>query len=140
MTLTYCGSCGSTLNAFPARIGIEPSRRGLASPRIAAPDDEPTHEGQFQVRCRELIAEIQSLGFTPWLWIEMINSRGAVEAAKSLLADRQGLAATPWLVERGRQDLTMEYEIGKPKWDDLFSDDERSEAARRLVHSGTGLL
>ncbi len=30
---------------------------------VLVPADEQTLEGQFQVRCRELIGEIRSLGF-----------------------------------------------------------------------------
>jgi hypothetical protein len=103
---------------------------------VAAPADEQALEGQFQLRCRELIGEIRSLGFDPNVWVATINSLGAVGAAKRFLADHQMLVATPWLVRRGRPELTLEHAIGDPRWAELFTDDERSEAARRLARAG----
>ena len=137
-TLTFCDTCGCTLHVAPVEIGFPNSatfRGDIASLEVADPRDEQTREGHFQLRCRQLITQIRSLGFTPFIWIEMINSMGAVGGAKKLLADHQELVATPWLVKRGRPELTMEHEIGKTAWGDLFTDDERAEAAARLARA-----
>jgi hypothetical protein len=136
MALTYCGSCGWTLHLAPARNGAPAGRGRLAPEEVAAPEDEQTLEGQFQLRCRELIGEIRSLGFDPNVWAAMTNSLGAAGAAKKLLADHHMLVVTPWLVGRGRPELTMEHAIGQPVWAGLFTDDERAEAARRLARAG----
>jgi hypothetical protein len=136
MTLTYCGWCGWTLHLAPARIDGAAGHGLMAQEEVAAPADEQTLEGQFQLRCRELIGEIRSLGFNPNVWVAMINSLGAVGAAKKLLADHHMLVATPWLVRRGRPELTLEHAIGQPRWAALFTDDERAEAARRLARAG----
>jgi hypothetical protein len=136
MALTYCGSCGWTLHLAPARTGLPASRGPAPREEVAAPADEKALDGQFQLRCRDLISETRSLGFDPNVWVPMINSLGAVGAAKKLLADHQRLVATPWLVRRGRPELTLEYEIGQPRWAELFTDDERAEAARRLASAG----
>jgi hypothetical protein len=53
-------------------MGIAPS------PEVANPEDASTLAGQFQVRCRDLIVEIIAAGFTPGVWIELINTTGAV--------------------------------------------------------------
>jgi hypothetical protein len=102
---------------------------------VAAPADEQTLEGQFQVRCRELIGEIRSLGFNPDLWVAMINDLGAAGAARKLLADHHQLVVTPWLLNRGRPELTLEHAIGQPRWAELFTGAERAEAARRLART-----
>ena len=100
MTLTYCGRCGWTLHLAPARAD-GPAGHGLAADEeVAAPADEQALEGQFQLRCRDLIGEIRSLGFNPNVWVAMINSRGAAGAAKKLLADHHMLVVTPWLVRQ----------------------------------------
>jgi hypothetical protein len=65
-----------------------------------------------------------------------INVRGAVGAAKYLLASRQILPSTHWLVDRHHLALTMESEIQQEKWHDLFTDEERAEAAYRLAVAG----
>jgi hypothetical protein len=107
-----------------------------ASPEVADPEDPSTIAGQFQVRCRELIVAIIAAGFTPGVWIALINTMGAVEAAKHLLAIGRVLPVTPWLVERGRPELTMEHEIHQTRWAEIFTEDERADAARRLAGPG----
>ena len=101
VAVTYCGACGWTLDCAPARTGSPPGRALMRAEEVAAPADEQTLEGQFQLRCRELIGEIRSLGFEPFVWVAMINDLGAAPAARQLLADHQRLAVTPWLVRRG---------------------------------------
>ena len=132
ISVTYCGSCGWTLAVTPAPP-FRPSFGVRGSPEVADPRDASTRAGQFQLRCRELILEIVTAGFTPGVWIELINTMGAVEAAKHLLSRGQVLPVTPWLVQRGRPELTMEHEITQTRWADIFSDDDRAEAARRLA-------
>lgn len=136
MTLTYCGSCGWTLHLAPARVGIRALGGPMLPEEVEIPADEHTLEGQFQLRCRELISDTRSLGFDPNVWVAMLNSLGAAGAARRLLADHQRLVATPWLVRRGRPELTLEHEIGQPRWTGLFTDAERAEAARRLADAG----
>jgi hypothetical protein len=135
MGITYCGACGCTLGVAPA----VPAGRGLlARAPVAVPADAQTLEGQFQLRCRELIGEIRSLGFEPNVWVDMINSLGAAGATRQLLAEHHELVVTPWLVRRGRPELTLEYEIAQPRWAELFTDAERAEAARRLARRSLG--
>ena len=89
VAVTYCGACGWTLACAPA------STRGpMQFQPVAAPADKRTPEGQFQLRCRELIGEIRSLGFEPNVWVAMINDLGAAAAARKLLADHHQLAVT----------------------------------------------
>lgn len=133
VAVTYCANCGFTLNVAPAADdAVQPYEE------VAAPADERTMDGQFQLRCRELIGDIRSLGFDPFVWVAWINRLGAATAAKKFLADHHGLAATPWLVGRGRPDLTMEHEIGQARWTGIFTQEERAEAARRLARAGHG--
>jgi hypothetical protein len=75
----------------------------------------------------------------------MINSLGAAGAAKKLLADHHMLVVTPWLVRRGRPELTLEHEIGQPRWSGLFTDRTapkqrggRHAPARRRTGGGAG--
>jgi hypothetical protein len=134
VTVTYCGNCGLTLHVTPAAPGAADDAKRYEG--VAPPADEQTADGQFQLRCRELIGDIRSLGFDPFVWVAQINSLGAAAAAKKFLADHHGLAATPWLVRRGRPDLTMEHEIGQPRWTGIFTAAERAEAAKRLALAG----
>jgi hypothetical protein len=98
---------------------------------VGDPADTTTLDGHFQLRCRELVDEIRSLGFDPYVWVDMINDLGATLAAKRILA-RAPLVATRWLVESGRPELTLEHEVLDLRWADLFDDRERSIAENRL--------
>jgi hypothetical protein len=109
-----------------------PRFRLRGEPQVADPDDPSSRPGQFQLRCRELVKETITAGFTPGGWIGLINRMGAVKAAQHLLTTGHILPVTPWLVEHGRPELTMEHEITHGPWTDLFSDDDRAAAARRL--------
>jgi len=138
MTIVFCGSCGWTLDVVPARTAMQgrfaTARAGIEE--VAAPQDGESLAGQFQIRCRDLVTETRKLGFNPNVWVPMINSLGALGAAKKLLSDHHVLVATPWLVERGHAELTLEHEIEQMRWADLFDDAERVEAARRLAAAG----
>lgn len=82
---------------------------------VAAPADERTPEGQFQLRCRELIGEIRSLGFEPNVWVAMINDLGAAAAARKLLADH--------------------HQLGRPGSDARAGPDQRIALARATAES-----
>jgi hypothetical protein len=101
--------------------------------KVATPSDETSLEGQFQLRCRDLISEIRALGFDPFVWVGLINDLGAAGAAKRILADYEVLPVTQWLVGQGLPELTLEREIDQPRWADLFDERDRLEAARRLA-------
>ncbi len=72
------------------------------------------------------------MGFMPGGWIGLIANLGAVGAARQLLSTGRILPVTPWLLSQGRADLTMEREITRPEWADLFDDAERAQADERL--------
>jgi hypothetical protein len=128
VSVIYCGSCGTSLYVEPVRV-IQTS----GPVPVADPVDPTTLDGHFQGRCRELVDRIRSLGFDPYVWVDMINDLGATAAAKRLLATNTPLVATRWLIEGGRPELTLEHEMMDLRWADLFDDGERSEAEHRLV-------
>ena len=128
----YCGSCGWPLQSerVGARSTVGAGPRGA---EVAAPADETTLEGRFQLRSGDLIAEIRALGFDPFVWVGLINDLGAVRAAKTILSQYGVLPVTRWLVELNRPELTLEREIEQIRWADLFDDRDRSVAAGRIA-------
>ena len=130
MLVVYCRSCGLTLHLEISRP-LPTAVSGRAA--VTEPSDPDTLDGRFQVRCRDLITQIRKMGFEPNVWVDMINDLGATGAAKTLLATKRRLVATPWLTSRDRSDLTLEHEIMEQRWADLFDNDERAEARRRLT-------
>jgi hypothetical protein len=127
----YCGACGWPLHSEAHNPPLAAGARGAT--KVAVPADATTLEGQFQLRCRDLISQIRALGFDPFVWVGLINDLGAVGAAKTILADYEVLPVTRWLVARDLPDLTLEREIEQLRWAELFSEAERVEAVRRLA-------
>ena len=128
VAVAFCGACATTLSAVPP----PPPPAPLRVPDPVSPDSV---EGRFQLRCRELIEEIQDVRFTPGGWIGLITSDSAVGAARKLLLSGRILPVTRWLIDRGRPELTMEHEVTRRQWQGIFTDVERAEAQRRLVQA-----
>jgi hypothetical protein len=85
--VTFCGACSTGLSAVPALH--PPRQRGISRPRhfgVPDPDDPESLEGRFQLRCRDLISEIEQVGFMPGGWISLIVEHGAAGAARELLS------------------------------------------------------
>ena len=73
--------------------------------------------------------------YRPTYFLQMVNERGGVGAARSLIAGRtsDGFAK---LWELGRLDLSVEALVQQDPWRELFGDDERKVAAHRLTAAG----
>jgi hypothetical protein len=100
---------------------------------VADPPNPASLDGLFQLRCRDLVEQIREMGFEPYVWVDMINDLGATVAARRLLATNTPVVATRWLIAQGRPELALEHEIMDVRWADLFDDDERAKAQRRLL-------
>jgi hypothetical protein len=107
--------------------------RGLMEVVVNKPADERCLEGQFQLCCAEIVAEVRELGALPGGWISLINELGAVGGARFLFENQRVLPVSRLLVDHGRSELTIEFQITQTRWADLFTDEEREEAARRLA-------
>jgi hypothetical protein len=75
-------------------------------------------------------------GYNAPRFLQMVNARGGLQAAQSLLQ-------TPGLSERfialwqkGRLDLTVERLVLDREWKELFSDEAREVARQRLAELG----
>lgn len=80
-------------------------------------------------------------GYTATRFLGMVNDHGGRETAKILLRSPTVSEGYTALWERGRLDLTVEAVMLESKWAELFTDDERKIAVKRLVEYGyTGAL
>jgi len=78
----------------------------------------------------------EQAGYNATRFLNMVNEHGGPDAARILLhaeAVSDGFTA---LWERQRLDLTVEALILKPQWHDLFTDEERQVARKRLADYG----
>jgi len=88
--------------------------------------------GQFEQETREAIRRCREFGYNPAYWMRMVADYGAVGAARRLLAGTRASDGFTRLWEEGSLDLSVEFGILLPKYRELFSEDERAEARRRL--------
>ncbi len=74
------------------------------------------------------------VGYNANRFLQMLHDYGGVETARRLLpAMSDGFTA---LYEHCRLDLTVEYLVLQPRWHQLFTDEERDTARRRLKCCG----
>lgn len=69
-------------------------------------------------------------------FFQMVNEKGGLTTAKSLLSSREPQSGLTTLWECGRLDLSMEALVIDPRFEDLFSVDEREMARECLVAYG----
>jgi hypothetical protein len=91
-------------------------------------------EAEFQLACNAAIEACRqpSPPYIPTAWIGMIANSRAAEAARRLVVSGDIQTGFGRLVQAGRPELTIEWEILNPRWDPLFSDQHRGAARWRL--------
>ncbi len=96
-----------------------------------------TLERRFHAAMLEIYQRAKhEAGYNATRFLGMVSELGGLETARTLInapAVSDGYAA---LWERGRLDLTVEAEVLKPEWHDLFSEHERAIARQRLEEYG----
>jgi hypothetical protein len=75
--------------------------------------------------------------YTATRFRQMLLEHGGAETARRLLPQMSDGFTQLW--QRNRLDLTVESLILEPRWDDLFSDEERDVARRRLLECGASI-
>ncbi|MDR1786873.1 MAG: hypothetical protein LBR16_00255 [Treponema sp.] len=93
-------------------------------------------EQAFAQRVTKAIQEMKALGYTPKILMGMIADTNAVTAIKTLLHKLQLPAGFTTLWEMKRLDLAMENIILEDAWKDLFTEQERQIARKRLSDYG----
>ena len=69
-------------------------------------------------------------------FLHMLTEHGGLETARILLHAKTVSEGYTALWERGRLDLSVEAVILESEWSELFSDEERAIAQRRLKEYG----
>jgi hypothetical protein len=75
-------------------------------------------------------------GYTATYFLSMVSERGGYQTAQYLIHTPNPSDGYTALYERGRLDLTVEALVLRPKWSDLFSDEDRELAGQRLTDYG----
>lgn len=91
-----------------------------------------TLEEEFNLACEQAVRECRHLGYSPTVWVSMMERHGAVDAAKRLLVSGDLQPGLLRLLRLSRADLTIEQAVLDERWLDLFSDQDRELAQWRL--------
>ena len=75
-------------------------------------------------------------GYNATYFLRMLSDHGPVETARRLITSRQPSEGFTQLWQRKRLDLTVEAQVLRPDFVDLFTDDERNACRRRLSDYG----
>jgi len=98
---------------------------------------DPTLLAEFDAAMLEVYdAAMREVGYSARRFLYMTRRRGGHEAARHLLAKPGVSEGFGRLAEARKLQLTMEYQVLRPKFAALFSDEERGVARRRLIDHG----
>jgi hypothetical protein len=95
-----------------------------------------TLEHEIQTDVMEGVRRCKAFGYNPAYFLRMVAEHGAVGAAKLLLEGDWASDGFTRLWVEGHLDLSVEFLVLHPKYESLFTADERAEARRRLVMYG----
>lgn len=90
------------------------------------------HEAMIELYVRAK----RELNYNARYLIDMVSNEGGRETARYLLDTKEPSDGYVVLWENGRLDLSVEAEVLRPEWHDLFSDEQRAVAIRRLREYG----
>jgi hypothetical protein len=115
-----------------------PERAGaLAESTVDADADKATLAFAFEVEMNQLYERLKDeLDYDAHALFDLIRHAGGVGAARQLLSEAQPGAATRFALGRSRGDLTVEALVGRSLFSSLFSEPERTVAAKRLAEEG----
>lgn len=107
-----------------------PAAKG-AAPAMPIKRNTKALERDFIAALRDIYAQCDALGYRPTGMLQMMERLGGIDTARRLLTlpPSEGFGR---LALMGRLDLTVETLILEPRWNDVFTDDERRTAKRRL--------
>lgn len=90
-------------------------------------------ELRFKHVLMDAVAQCQRLRYNPTRFVQMIQTRGAFEAVRTLL-DAPGVSdGFGTLMMKGRLDLTVEHIATRPEWRHHFTAEQLARARERLA-------
>jgi hypothetical protein len=87
----------------------------------------------FDERVRNAVQEMITLGYKPTIFMGMAFQYGTIDAVKMLINNSKVSDGFTRLWELHRLDLSMENIIQENEWNNLFTDEERQKARKRLA-------
>lgn len=79
---------------------------------------------------------LSQVGYSARRFLNMVHRRGGLQAAQHLLAQPGESEGFRRLARARKLELTMEYQVLRPEFKELFTEEERDIAKRRLTEAG----
>ena len=86
----------------------------------------------FETYIDNAIKEMNSLGYKPTYFMQMRHDYGTIQAIKKLIHNPRPQGGFLKLHELGYPELTMERIILDEQWRDLFTEEDRNAARKKL--------
>lgn len=122
--------------AVPTESGDVPLSPGPDPEEDATPEVEDVQRLFSQAMAEVYARAKQEAGYQATYYLEMLHQHGAMETARRLLSSTTVSNGFTALWERGRLDLTVENVVLRAEFVELFNDDQREVAQRRLEDYG----
>ena len=94
-------------------------------------------EKQFEKEMLDIYATAKrECGYNASRFLQLVSSKGGIAAARQLISKQGGTDGFTTLWEHHRLDLSVEAHILNPKYEELFTEQERSMCRERLRDFG----
>ena len=93
-------------------------------------------ENEFYIAVMNDVKILFKKGYKPTVFLDMISRNGAIETAKQLVNSKEPSPGYTKLWEMGALQYSVENQIQDKRWKDIFTDDEREKAKKRLSDYG----
>ena len=93
-------------------------------------------ENEFYTAVMNDVKILIKKGYKPIVFMDMISRKGAIETAKQLVNSKEPSPGYTKLWEMGALQYSVENQIQDKRWKNIFTDDERAKAKKRLADYG----
>lgn len=100
---------------------------------MSRPDADPEVAAAFRDAMREVYRRAKAeAGYNATYFLQMLSELGEIETARRLIMASKPSQGFTVLWEKGRLDLSVEAQVLRPEFAELFTDDELDAARARL--------
>jgi hypothetical protein len=86
----------------------------------------------FEERINNAIKELFKIGYKPRIFMDMRIEYGTIDAIKHLIHSDKASSGFTTLWKKQQLDLSVENIIQEPEWANIFTEDDRFKAIKRL--------
>ena len=93
-------------------------------------------ENEFYTSVMNDVKILEKKGYKPLIFLDMISKYGAIDTAKRLVNSPKPSPGYAKLWKMGALQYSVENQIQDKRWNEVFTDEEREKAKKRLADYG----